>query len=305
MQKALIICGPTASGKTDFAHRIALDNDGEIVNADSMQLYKQLAIITDSPSPKRKNELPYHLYNFQDIDKEFSAAKYVKCASKTIRQIIQRGNLPVIVGGSGMYINMLINGYSTIPEIEDTIRTEARNLHQKIGSEKFFKQLEKLDPKIVTTLNAGDTQRVIRAYEVIKQTGGSILNFQAKNNTKPLPDFDFQIFFLLPERKFLYDTCNARLTKLFNGGAIEEVEAVYKHYGDLKTSAMNALGVYEIISYIKGDITREKAIELASARTRQYAKRQITWFHNQLSKKQTIEFGSVEEYIQITKVKYA
>ena len=151
MQKALIICGPTASGKTDFAHRIALDNDGEIVNADSMQLYKQLAIITDSPSPKRKNELPYHLYNFQDIDKEFSAAKYVKCASKTIRQITQRGNLPVIVGGSGMYINMLINGYSTIPEIEDTIRTEARNLHQKIGSEKFFKQLEKLDPKIVTT----------------------------------------------------------------------------------------------------------------------------------------------------------
>jgi len=305
MQKALIICGPTASGKTDFAHRIALDNDGEIVNADSMQLYKQLAIITDSPSPKRKNELPYHLYNFRDIDKEFSAAKYVKCASKTIRQITQRGNLPVIVGGSGMYINMLINGYSTIPEIEDTIRTEARNLHQKIGSEKFFKKLEKLDPKIVTILNAGDTQRVIRAYEVIKQTGESILNFQAKNNTKPLPDFDFQIFFLLPERKFLYDTCNTRLIKLFNGGAIEEVEAVYKHYGDLKTSAMNALGVYEIISYIKGDITREKAIELANTRTRQYAKRQINWFHNQLSKKQTIEFGSTEEYIQITKIKYA
>lgn len=299
-QNAIIICGPTASGKTDFAHLLALDNDGEIVNADSMQLYRQLSIITASPEIHLKNKLPYHLYNFQDIDKEFSAAKYVKCASKTIRQIAQRGKLPIIVGGSGMYINMLVNGYSTIPDIKNTIRTEARKLHQTIGPEEFFRRLEKLDPKIVTSLKPGDTQRVIRAYEVIQQTGESILNFQARNNIKPLPDFDFQILFLLPERKFLYDTCNTRLVKLFDGGAIEEVETVYKQYGDLKTSAMKALGVSEIISYIKGDITREKAIELASTRTRQYAKRQITWFHNQLDKKQTIKFGSAEEYMQIT-----
>jgi tRNA dimethylallyltransferase len=293
--RAIIICGPTASGKTEFAHKIALKNNGEIVNADSMQLYKQLPIITASPEEYLKNELPYHLYNFQDVDKEFSATKYVIAANKAIKQITQRNKLPVIVGGSGMYINMLINGYSAIPDIEDNIRISARNLHTQIGQEAFFQLLQELDPQITTILNVGDTHRIIRAYEVITQTGKSILHFQAQNNIIPLPNFSFGIFCLLPERKFLYQTCNARLIKLFDNGIIE-VESLYNNYKNLQTSAMKALGVSEIIAYIKGDLTHQEAIELASTKTRQYAKRQITWFKNQLPNAGIIEFSSMEEY---------
>ncbi|MDP4709411.1 MAG: tRNA (adenosine(37)-N6)-dimethylallyltransferase MiaA [Rickettsiaceae bacterium] len=294
--RAIIICGPTASGKTEFAHQIALKNHGEIVNADSMQLYKQLPIITASPAASLQKELPYHLYNFQNVDKEFSAAKYVNAASKMVTQITERNKLPIIVGGSGMYINMLVNGYSAIPNIEDDIRTEARKLHTKIGADAFFQNLQILDPQITTILNIGDTQRIIRAYEVVVQTGQSILNFQAQDNIMPLPNFSFDIFCLLPERKFLYKTCNTRLIKLFDAGAIEEVKDLYKNYGDLQTSAMKALGVAEIISYIKGNITRQDAIDLASTRTRQYAKRQITWFKNQLPNTKIIKFNNLEEY---------
>ncbi|MDG1436873.1 MAG: tRNA (adenosine(37)-N6)-dimethylallyltransferase MiaA [Rickettsiaceae bacterium] len=293
---AIIICGPTASGKTNLAHHLALHHNGEIVNADSMQLYKQLPIITACPDNHLRNELPYHLYNFQDVDKELSAAKYVKIAAETIKEISRKNKLPIIVGGSGMYINMLVNGYSLIPNTKDEIRIQARDLHKQIGAEAFFAELGKLDREIVDILNIHDTQRVIRAYEVFKQTGHSILFFQNQDNFKPLEEFDFQIFSLMPERQFLYKTCNERLLKLFANGAIEEVQEMYRHYGDLKTSAMKSLGVSEIISYIKGDITYDKAIELASARTRQYAKRQTTWFKKTLPNTQILEFKNQDEY---------
>lgn len=299
IKKVLIICGPTASGKTDLAHELALKNSGEVVNADSMQLYKQIPIITASPSLVLKNEVPYHLYNFQNIEQEFSAAKYVGSASKIIREILGRNKLPIIVGGSGMYINMLVNGYSSIPEINNTLRDQARNLHQKIGADAFFKELKKLDPEAAQNLEIGDTQRIIRAYEVVRQTGKSILDFQAQSNIKPLPEIEFEILLLLPERKFLYNTCNARFLELIKNGAIEEVKNVYNEYGDLQTSAMKALGIPEIISFIKNAITLEKAIELASTKTRQYAKRQITWFNNQIKNKKTIKFGSIQEYMGI------
>lgn len=299
MNKAIIICGPTASGKTNFAHILARKNNGEIVNADSMQLYKQLPIITASPEQKLKDELSYHLYNFQDIDKELSAAKYVDMASNVIREISRKGKLPIIVGGSGMYISMLANGYSMMPDIDENIRLNARSLRKEIGAKLFFEELKKLDPKVAENLNVSDSQRTIRAYEVIKQTGKSILDFQEVENYKPLPDFEFKIIFLLPERNFLYETCNQRLKILFDSGGVEEVKLAYKTFGDIKTTAMKALGVQEIIQYIKGNISLNEAIELASAKTRQYAKRQTTWFRNQIKSDQIIEFDSVKQYNEI------
>ncbi len=298
-KKALIICGPTASGKTDLAHGLALKNNGEIVNADSMQLYKQISVITASPSLMLKNEIPYHLYNFQNIDQEFSVVKYIDNASKIIREILERKKLPIIVGGSGMYINMLINGYSSIPKINNKLKNQAKFLHKKIGADAFFKELVKLDPKVGQILKTRDTQRVIRGYEVVKQTGKSILDFQTQNNIKPLTEIKFEILLLLPERKFLYNACNARFLELIKNGAIEEVKNVYDEYCDLQTSAMKALGISEIISFIKKAITLEKAVELASTKTRQYAKRQITWFSNQIKNKQTIKFANSQEYLGI------
>lgn len=299
MKKAIIICGPTASGKTNFAHKLACKNNGEIMNADSMQLYKQLPIITASPEQKLKDELPYYLYNFQDIDKELSATKYVGMAADVVQKISVSGKLPIIVGGSGMYISMLANGYSKIPDIDVNIRLNARLLHKEIGIESFFAELKKLDPEVAKILNISDTQRTIRAYEVIKQTGKSILDFQKEENYKPLPDFQFKIIFLLPERNFLYETCNQRLKTLFDLGGIDEVGLAYKAFGEIQTTAMKALGVHEIIQYIKGRISLDVALELASAKTRQYAKRQTTWFKNQIKSDQVIEFNSEKQYHKI------
>lgn len=299
MKEAIIICGPTASGKTNFAHSIACKNNGEIVNADSMQLYKQLPIITASPEQKLKDELPYHLYNFEDINQELSATKYVDFAADVIQKISANDKLPIIVGGSGMYISMLANGYSKIPDIDANIRLDTRLLHKEAGAESFFAELKKLDPKAAKILNVSDTQRTIRAYEVIKQTGKSILDFQKEENYKPLSNFQFKIILLLPERNFLYETCNQRLKKLFDLGGIDEVQLAYKTFGEIQTTAMKALGVHEIIQYIKGKISIGQAIELASAKTRQYAKRQTTWFKNQIKSDQVIEFNSEEKYHKI------
>lgn len=295
MKKAVIICGPTASGKTDFAHKFAKKYGGEIINADSMQIYKQIPIITASPSEELTKELPYYLYNFQDVDQEFSAVKYIRQATDAIKQVSCNKSLPVIVGGTGMYISMLINGYSQIPAVDDNVRTQARFLHKQIGAVDFYKKLAEIDPQIAAILNIGDTQRVIRAYEVFIQTGKSILYFQQKN-IKPLPEYDFKVILLLPERKFLYETCNNRLTGLFHSGAIEEVEKMQKQFPQLETTASKALGVSEIISYLKGEISIDTALEQSSARTRQYAKRQCTWFNNQIKEKQVLTFSNMEEY---------
>ena len=199
-----------------------------------------------------------------------------------------------------MYISMLANGYSKIPDIEANIRLDARLLHKEAGMESFFAELKKLDPKAAKNLNVSDTQRTIRAYEVIKQTGKSILDFQEEENYKPLPDFQLKIIFLLPERNFLYETCNQRLKTLFSLGGIDEVELAYKTFGEIQTTAMKALGVHEIIQYIKGKISLDEAIKLASAKTRQYAKRQTTWFKNQIKSDQVIEFNSEKQYNAIT-----
>jgi tRNA dimethylallyltransferase len=299
MKEIIVVCGPTASGKTHFAHMLARKYNGEIVNADSMQLYKQFPIITASPDEKLKEDLPYHLYNFQDIDKEISSAKYVDMASSVIKKISLKGRLPIIVGGSGMYISMLTKGYSLIPEITEEVRIEARSLHEAMGSQLFFQALQQIDPQVTKILNTFDTQRVIRAYEVISQTGKSILEFQKLENFKPLSEFKFKIVLLLPERSFLYDTCNQRLKKIFNSGAIEEVEKAYNNFGNLHTTAMKSLGVAEIIMYIKGKLSLEGSINIASTKTRQYAKRQMTWFKNQIMPDQIIKFSSIEQYNRI------
>ncbi len=300
MKKAVIICGPTASGKTNFAHQFALRHGGEIINADSMQIYRQIPIITASPTLELKEELPYYLYNFIDASEEFSVAKYIEHASNIIKQVSNRGALPIIVGGSGMYISMLINGVSNIPNIEESVRVNARLLHQKIGAYEFFNKLHIADPQVASVLNMGDTQRVIRAYEVFMQTGKSIMHFQ-QQKILPLPDINFRVILLLPIRKFLYDTCNNRLAQLFKTGAIEEVKTLFEQYPDLATSSSKALGIAEIILYLKDEITKDKALELASAKTRQYAKRQCTWFNNQITDKQVLQFGSINEYEQLIK----
>ncbi len=298
MNKVIVICGPTASGKTQFAHLLAKKNNGEIVNADSMQLYKSLPIITSSPSLELKNELPYHLYNFLDINSEYCVAKYAQMAAEKIKEISTRKKLPILVGGSGMYINSLIKGFSYIPDIEPEVRAQVRSFQHSLDSNEFFELLKKTDPVIVNVLNAWDSQRVARAYEVFLQTGKSILYYQ-KSNAKLLEDFVFKIILLLPDRKFLYSMCNNRLEQMFKKGAVEEVKSLLNEKCNINALAMKSLGVKEIISYLENRISKDEAMEIAKTRTRQYAKRQVTWFKNQLQEKDIIEFSNYEEYEKI------
>jgi tRNA dimethylallyltransferase len=298
MNKVIVVCGPTASGKTQFAHLLAKKNNGEIVNADSMQLYKSLPIITSSPSLELKNELLYHLYNFLDINSEYSVAKYAQIAAEKIKEISTRKKLPILVGGSGMYINSLIKGFSYIPDIEPEVRAQVRSLQQSLDSNEFFELLKKTDPVIVNVLNAQDSQRVARAYEVFLQTGKSILYYQ-KSNTKLLEGFSFRAILLLPDRQFLYSMCNNRLEQMFKKGVVEEVKSLLNEKCNINALAMKSLGVKEIISYLENRISKDEAMEIAKTRTRQYAKRQVTWFKNQLQEKDIIEFSNCEEYEKI------
>ena len=280
--KAIIICGPTASGKTDIAHKLALELNGEIVNCDSVQIYKQIPIITASPSSKLKEEAPYHLYNFLDVSSEYSVAEYIEDAVKIIREISSRNRLPIIVGGSGMYINSLIYGMNEIPNISKETRLATRELFQKLGNEEFFQKLSEVDPQSAIKLRKSDSQRIIRAYEVMLETGKSIFDFHLGEKTKPLPEFKFEIRLIIPERAILYENCNERVSILLESGAIEEVRHLLHISAQLGHTAKKALGISEIMNYLDGKITYENAIELIQTRTRQYAKRQTTWFKNQL-----------------------
>jgi len=302
MKKAIIICGPTASGKSDFAHSLAKKYKGEIVNIDSRQIYKRIPIITASPAMDLQKELPYHLYNFLGVDQEFSVVKYIKLAATKIKEISTKGNIPIIVGGTGLYINALLFGYNEIPSISSDIREYVRKLYTKIGAVDFFDSLKILDPLSASKLNPNDTQRILRAFEVFKQTGKSIVSFQENQNVIPMPEFNFKIIFLYPERNFLYRICNERLEKMFNNGAIEEVFEIKK---DLTNESGNrrkfpgikkALGIEEIISYLDNEISLAKAIELTQNKTRQYAKRQITWFKNQITDKIVLEYSTIQEF---------
>jgi tRNA dimethylallyltransferase len=298
-KKILIICGPTASGKSYLAHHLAKIYDGEIINSDSMQIYKQIPIITASPSKDNRGELPYHLYNFLDLDQEFSVIKYINKATEKIKEITSRNKLAIIVGGTGLYINSLVFGYNEMPDISPKTRRYVRELQASIGQSAFFNELRKLDLIAGEKLNQLDIQRSIRAYEVFIETGRSIFDFQESQNISPLINFNIKVIFLHPEREFLYKTCNDRLEKLFKEGAIEEVATMIKDFPDAKTSGTKAIGVQEIIAYLNGAITLQESITLSQARTRQYAKRQITWFKNQIEDKITLEYSNNKQFEEL------
>lgn len=298
-KKILVICGPTASGKTDFAHNFASKVGAEIINADSMQVYKEIPCVTASPTTALKNQLPYHLYNFLSVNENFSAALYAEQAAKVVRAIHSRNKLPILVGGSGLYINSLIKGFSQIPVIADSVREKVRAIQSKLSAEDFFLELGTIDPEIVKILHANDTQRTARAMEVTITTGRSILEFQDQN-VQHLPECKFEVLLLLPERRLLYEMCDKRLEAMFtNEAIIEEVRNLIEKFPTLESSAAKALAVPQIAAYLKGDLTKAEALKQAQAKTRQYAKRQTTWFKNQLKNYQLLYFESLQKYEEL------
>lgn len=288
MQKnrIIILGGPTASGKSSLALNWARDVGGEIINADSMQIYRELYIVTACPTVVEMEEIPHHLYRYLKGDDPCSAERWRDMARAVIEQVRERGNVPIIVGGTGLYLKALVYGLSKVPEIDGNIRREIREHVKLRGAEQAHVKLEKLDPVMAGRLALGDSQRIARALEVISSTGKSLSHWQALPPTGGLIDdgLELDLNILNRDRAELYERCDRRFKMMIeDGDAVNEVRALKALNYESSLPVMKSLGVPQIIDFIEGKINKDEAITLSQIATRQFAKRQMTWFRNQFS----------------------
>ena len=274
--KIVLIYGPTASGKSSFAIKLAKKISGEIINADSMQVYKELKVLTARPLKKDYNNIKHHLYGFQSVKKKFSTGDWLKLVKEKIENIKKRKKVPILVGGTGLYFKALTDGLVNIPNIPIKFRKNVRYLHKKMGSKKFFSKLVKLDPLTKNFLSSSDTQRAIRAYEVKSFTKKSLYDwFRSTKSEFEKKDF-FKIYIDYPRSK-LINRINIRAVKMIENGAIPEVRSFINLKVPQSKTASKAIGIKEIRDYLKKKIEKPDVIEKISIKTRQYAKRQSTW----------------------------
>ena len=274
--KIILIYGPTASGKSEFAIKIARKINGEIINADSMQVYKELKILSARPIQKEYEKIKHHLYGFHSVKKKFSTGDWLKLVKKKILIIKKRKKAPIIVGGTGLYFKALTDGLVNIPNIPIKFRERIRSLHQKLGSKKFFLKLIKIDPLVKNFLKSSDTQRVIRAYEIKLFTNKSM--FQFFKDTKPsFENNDFFKIHINYPREELIKRIAVRTENIVRNGAISEVRRFIKLRVPRSKTASKAIGIKEIKDYLDKKIEIIELIERISIKTRQYAKRQSTW----------------------------
>ena len=274
--KIILISGPTASGKSIFAIKIAKKIDGEIVNADSMQIYKQLKILSARPDPKLYQKIKHHLYGFHDVKKNFSTGDWLKLVKKKIKEIQKRKKIPILVGGTGLYFKALTDGLVKIPNISLKLRTKVRIMQKKLGQEKFYKELLKLDPSSKGKINPTDTQRSIRAFEVKKFTGKSLHEWFKNTKSNFMNDDFFKVYIDYP-RQELIDRINLRTERMIENGAVKEVKNFIRLKVKKDNSVNKAIGVKEIKDYLIKEIDIKEIREKIAIKTRQYAKRQSTW----------------------------
>ena len=274
--KIILIYGPTASGKSDFAIQLAKKIKGEIVNADSMQVYKELKILSSRPLPKNYKNIKHHLYGFQNVKKNFSSGNWLKLVNKKILDIRKRKKIPILVGGTGLYFKAITEGLVNIPNIPIRIRSKIRFLHKKLGVKKFFSKLVKLDPVSKNFVKPTDTQRVIRAYEVKLFTKRSIYDWFKNTRSNYENDDFFKIYIDFP-RTELIRRISDRTADMIKKGAISEVKKFIRLKVPRTKTASKAIGIAEIRDYLNKKIEISEVIEKISIKTRQYAKRQSTW----------------------------
>ena len=274
--KIILIYGPTASGKSNFAIKLAKKINGEIVNADSMQVYKELKILSARPLPKNYKNINHHLYGFQSVKKNFSSGNWLKLVNKKILDIKKRNKTPILVGGTGLYFKAITEGLVNIPNIPTRLRSKIRLLHKKIGTKKFFLELVKLDPISKNFIKPTDTQRIIRAYEVKLFTKRSIYDWFKSTRSDYENDDFFKIYIDYP-RVELIKRISDRTKDMIKDGAISEVKKFVRINVPKVKTASKAIGIAEIREYLKKKIEISEVIEKISIKTRQYAKRQSTW----------------------------
>tara|TARA_Y100000591_G_scaffold193957_1_gene167751 strand:+ start:3747 stop:4655 length:909 start_codon:yes stop_codon:yes gene_type:complete len=296
--KIFLIYGPTASGKSDFAIKLAKKIKGEIVNADSLQVYKDLKILTARPEKKKFKKIRHHLYGFQKSNESFSTGDWLKKAKKKIKQIKNRKKIPIFVGGTGLYFKALTDGLVEIPSIPVLFRNKVRKLQNNLGQKRFYEKLLKEDPFSFNQINPTDVQRSIRAYEVKKFTKKSI--FQWYKNTKP--DFkkkDFYKIIINYPRDLLIEKINIRTSEMIEKGAILEVKKFIKLKISKKKSISKAIGISEIKEYLKNLTSKDDLAQKISIKTRQYAKRQLTWSRGHMTDWKKISPNRLNNFLKI------
>ena len=295
--KIILISGPTASGKSDFAVKIAKKINGEIINADSMQVYKEFKILTARPKKKDQKGIKHHLYGVIKSHEKFSTGQWLKLAIKNIKEIRKKDKIPILVGGTGLYFQSLINGLVKIPEIPFKFRNQIRLMQKKRGQKKFYKDLLKMDPKIIGKFDPNDIQRSIRAFEIKSYTKISMYDWlnETKSNFR---DIEFLKLYIDFRREELVKRISLRTIKMIKEGAIKEV----KKFNNLKIkknhSVNKVIGIDELTQLIKKKINFDKAQELIFIKTRQYAKRQATWARSRMVNWKKINPIKIDGYIK-------
>lgn len=280
--KAVLIAGPTASGKSALALELALATDGVVINADSMQVYRDLRIITARPTAADEALVPHRLYGHVDAAVNFSAGAWVGDAAKALDEARARGRLPIFIGGTGLYFKALTAGLSVVPPIPAEVRDDVRARLDRNGVEALHAELARRDPGAAERLNLRDRTRIARALEVIEATGRSLLDWHGEGQPPLLPKDSFRAVFLAPERDELYARIDARFDAMLGAGALREVERLAARHLDPLLPAMKAHGVPALIRHLRGELSLEEAAGIGRADTRHYAKRQFTWFRHQL-----------------------
>ena len=281
-----IICGPTASGKSARAIALAKELDSVIINCDSVQIYEGLPILSAQPSAEDYKEAPHRLYAHLHPNDVCSAGNWREIVEPIIYEVLESGQTPIICGGTGLYIRALTDGLSPMPDVPDAVRAKVVADYEAMGAEKFYSTLEARDPEMAARFHVNHKARLIRAMEVLEATGQSLAEWQKLERLSPPDHWNFKIEKIIPEREELYHRCNARFENMLEIGALEEVENFARRIetGEVQdgTPATKALGFRELRAYLDGNMTKEDAITRAQATTRQYAKRQTTWFRNQI-----------------------
>ena len=275
-KKIILIAGPTASGKSKLAISLAKKIKGEIINADSMQVYKEFNILSSRPQKKDLKKVTHHLYGFKSVKKSFSVGEWLEITKKKIRTCINKNKIPIIVGGTGLYFNSITKGISKIPKISKKKREFVRNLQKKIGQKSFYKKLVKKDPLVKENIDPTDIQRSIRAYEVIVATKKSIYKWAGKTKSD-FKNYSIRKFYLNTPKEILLKNIEKRTKQMFKNKCINEVKNFLKLNCDQSLSANKMIGVREISNYLSGGMNLEQVKALIIIRTRQYAKRQNTW----------------------------
>ena len=281
MKKTIyLIAGPTASGKSKFSIDLAKKINGVVINSDSMQVYKNLEILTARPNKKEMKNIDHHLYGYVNGMERYNVEKWCNDATEIIHKTFQRNLTPILVGGTGLYFNTLINGLIDIPPIPESIKNESEKIIKEFGKDFLTTQIQKFDPTSLKEVNSNDTVRLRRIWEVYESTGKKFSEWKLNKNKKFIENYDFKIFLFLPNREKNYQIVNSRFIKMINSGAIEEVTKLLDLNLNDSLPIMRAHGVPEIIKFLRNEVSLEECIRRGQQVTRNYVKRQHTWWNS-------------------------